>query len=498
MGQECVSWELPGPRPDRTLAERELVNSLGWLIRMRWLAGLAVLAATGFATGVLGVRLPAPELYAVGLAILCYNAVLRWALGWIDRNLPSSQFAYQWFARAQIGLDWIAMAVLINLSGGIESPALVFFLFHITIASLLLPHRRGFLDVALAPLLVGGVAVLMCRGTLPHIDQEVLSGRTVLVPDAWRDPRIRYPEEAREEGIRTMLSAPLIVRSGAIGVLRAYGGEGHRFTKEDAAFLSAVAGHGAVAIENAEAYQLLQNLNWDKSRFVLTVTHELRSPIQVAQSLLSVLTRGYVGPLAAEQADLVGRALKRTQFLQTLVDDLLALAAGRGDALVSAERRPISLADLVRDVCARFEVPARDRGLRFRQEYAAAPLFVWGDPGELDRMLNHLVSNAIKYTPRGEVRVLVEAERDSARLVVADTGIGIPAEARAHLFEEFFRAGNAKALEESGTGLGLAIVKDLVERYGGTIDVESAEGQGTTFTVRLPLVAQPSAAERDG
>jgi hypothetical protein len=151
MGQECVSWELPGPRPDRTLAERELVNSLGWLIRMRWLAGLAVLAATGFATGVLGVCLPAPELYAVGLAILCYNAVLRWALGWIDRNLPSSQFAYQWFARAQIGLDWIAMAVLINLSGGIESPALVFFLFHITIASLLLPHRRGFLDVALAP-----------------------------------------------------------------------------------------------------------------------------------------------------------------------------------------------------------------------------------------------------------------------------------------------------------------------------------------------------------
>jgi len=102
-------------------------------------------------------------------------------------------------------------------------------------------------------------------------------------------------------------------------------------------------------------------------------------------------------------------------------------------------------------------------------------------------MFDNLVSNALKYTQEGEVSLLAERRGEMARVIVRDTGIGIPPEALANLFQEFFRARNAKALAESGTGLGLSIVKDLVERYGGEIEVESVEGQGTTFTVSLPL-----------
>jgi signal transduction histidine kinase len=90
--------------------------------------------------------------------------------------------------------------------------------------------------------------------------------------------------------------------------------------------------------------------------------------------------------------------------------------------------------------------------------------------------------------------VSVGQEAGFARLVVADTGIGIPAESIPKLFQEFYRARNAKALEEAGTGLGLTIVRDLVERYGGRVSVESREGEGTTFTVLLPLAARPPAA----
>ena len=596
------------PAPVRSVAEQELINSLGWLIRMRWLAGGAVLAATAVVTHVLHLQVPEGAAYLVAFVILAYNVLLRITLAHIDARWPHVALAYQWFARVQIGLDWAAMAVLINLSGGIESPAIIFFLFHITIASLLLPHDKAFLYVALAPVLVGTIAFFEARGLLHHvslvapphyrdpvyvsevlvfftsasyvmaylamsisrrlrrreaeiaglyesvrattstlelsavldrlseatahvlgcqgaairlldpggsqlvvaashglseaftsaalelsrsaIDREVLTGNKVLFIDALADPRIVYPDANRREGIRTILVVPLVGKAGAIGVLRAYGGEGHEFNRDDAAFLAAVAAHGAIAIENAQAYEKLATLDRDKSNFIRTVTHELRSPVQVVQNLLALLDQGYVGPLATEQADLVTRARRRIEFLQTLVDDLLDLAAGKADVQPRVERRAVPLPALVRDVCGRFAAAALSKGLQLRVDAEDDDLVVCGDAREIDRIVNNLVGNAIRYTPRGEVGVHLATEGDVARITVRDTGIGIPQDALPRLFEEFFRAPNAKAVEERGTGLGLAIARALVERHHGTIDVQSREGHGTTFTVRLPLATE--------
>jgi signal transduction histidine kinase len=248
-----------------------------------------------------------------------------------------------------------------------------------------------------------------------------------------------------------------------------------------------------VAIENAMAYQMLQDLDKNKSQFVLMVTHELRSPVQVSISLLNVLEKGYLGGLTDEQADMVLRARRRIEFLQTLVDDLLDLAAGRADVLATTERGLVSLNKVIKEVQNRFEARALEKGLVFQLLCTEEPLNVWGDKSELDRIFNNLVSNAVKYSEKGEVRLSLERVNGSAHIVVSDTGIGIPAEALPSLFQEFFRAENAKELEASGTGLGLSIVKDLVERYGGEIDVQSPEGQGTTFTVALPLAESAEA-----
>jgi len=503
------------------------------------------------------------------------------------------------------------MALLVHFSGGIESPALFYFLFHITIASLLLPHDRGFLYVTFGPVLVGAVAFLEYLGILPHyavfesprydnilyiagvlffftsacyvmgyfsmtisrrlrrredelaglyqsvqaatstldlpevlnrlaevtthalqcqgaairlldktgrylkmigtyglsetyldkapievaralIDQEALSGKTVLVSDTTHDNRLRYPDKIAAENIRTILSAPLIGKQGPIGVLRAYGGTAHHFTEDDAAFLSAIAAQGVVAIENAQAYQMLKDLDKNKSQFVRIVTHELRSPVQVTTSLLNVLSRGYVGDLNEKQADLVERAKRRLRFLQTLISDLLDLAAGKAEVMATSERGPVFLNDVIKEIQTRFEAPAQDKGLALQVEYPDETLKVWGNQNELDRMISNLVSNAVKYTLEGEVRLRLERVNDLAHIVVADTGIGIPEDALPHLFDEFFRATNAKELQEAGTGLGMSIIKDLVERYNGKIDVQSVEGEGTTFVLSLPLArAEP-------
>ncbi|MFC2036860.1 ATP-binding protein [Chloroflexota bacterium] len=589
-----------------TLAQQELVSSLSWLIAVRWPAGIGVLLGTWLAGSLLGAHIPMVPLYLLSLGILGYNTFLWWVLRQLKARPFVNNAAYQWFARVQIGLDWMAMALLVHYTGGIESPALYFFLFHIIIASLLLPHDRGFLYVTLAPCLVGGIALVEYVGLLPHVpvfepprydniryvaavlvfftvasytmaylsmtisrrlrrredelaalyesvqattstldlpevlnrlaeettkalrckaaairlldstgshlemagayglseayrdkapievararlDQQALSGETVLVADATRDTRLRYPDKVAAEGIHTILSAPLIGRTGSIGVLRIYGGAAHRFTEGDAAFLSTIATQGAVAIENAQAYQLLADLDKSKSQFVRIVTHELRSPVQVVVSLLNVLDRGYVGALNEKQKDLVSRARRRIEFLQTLIDDLLDLAAGKADVLATTERGLVPLVGVLQEVVGRFKVRAAEKGITLRLEHPDETLNVWGDRSELDRILNNLVSNAVKYTREGEVRLLAERSNGFAHVVVSDTGIGIPEEALPDLFQEFFRAKNARKVEETGTGLGLSIVRDLVERYGGTIEVESAEGQGTTFRVTMPL-----------
>ncbi len=601
----------PGPSME-TMADLELASSVAWLIRLRWIAGGGVVLATLVGARLVGLPLAERPLSLIGLGIIAYNAVFRFAPDRLPGRPVASLPVLQWFARVQVGMDWVATAALIHFTGGIESPAITFFLFHITISSLLLPHRRGFLYVGLAPVLVGGVAAGEYTGLLRHVpfvggagfaspvyistvlsfftgsayamayfamwisrrlrrreheiaglyesvrlststlelplvldrlteavvkalrckaasirlldragrldtvathglsdaykgkapmdlgkalvDREVLSGRVVLVADAATDSRVYHPQEVQAEGIASMLCAPLLGKRGAIGVLRAYGGAGHRFTDDDGTFLAAVGAHGAVAIENAEAYDVLRTLDRETSRFVRIVTHELRSPLQVTQNLMAVLRGGYTGPLNERQVDLVDRARRRMAFLETLVDDLLDLAAGRTDVRgAKSAQGLVRLADIVGGVCARFEAACRAKGLSLEFSCPDESLSVWSDEAEIDRLADNLVGNAVKYTREGSVRVVVARDEETARIVVTDTGIGIPSDDQPRLFQEFFRARNAKEMEEHGTGLGLTIVRDLVTKYGGRVTIDSAENQGTTVSVALPLAREAAA-----
>jgi len=585
------------------LVQQELLRSVDWLISLRWVAGLAVMLGTPIAASVLAAPLPGARLFATGFAIVGYNAGLWLILQWLRRRHPARTELFEHFTRLQIGLDWITMAELISLTGGVESPVAVFFLFHIAVASLLLPHRLGFLYVATAPALVAGVALLEYTGVLPHValiqpprfrdpqfvaaslsffsvacfvlayccmtiatrlrrreaelsglydgvrditsslelpevldriceaaaqvlgcraaairlidparsqvefaaswglsqdyrdevpgeyarsqlDRDTLRDGVTHVRDVASDPRVWHAERVQAEGIAAMLSVAIHGRSADIGVLRAYGARDHRFSEDDVEFLEAVAAHGAVAIENAKAYQLLADLDRDKSRFLRMTTHELRSPVRVTESLLMTLSAGYAGPLSAEQTELLGRAERRLHSLHALIDDLLSLAASKA-AMNLPERRLVDVREVLAEVVERFRPVAAEKGLQLTLNASGEPPLVDCDPGDLERIAVNLVSNAVKYTAAGSAEVALEGVADQVRLAVRDTGIGIPEASLPHLFHEFYRAPNARAIEESGTGLGLAIVKQLVDRYGGHVSVESREGEGTTFRIEF-------------
>jgi two-component system sensor histidine kinase/response regulator len=241
------------------------------------------------------------------------------------------------------------------------------------------------------------------------------------------------------------------------------------------------------AAELARTKEEMERLDRFKTAFTLTVAHELRAPITALQSFLLAMLKGYVPP--DQQQNILQRAIERAQELLDLVDDLLNLATAKQE-VVPSKREILSLADALEKVIPLLQAQAEERGMTFTVEVRQRPL-VEANSGQMGQLWTNLISNAVKYTPAGgRVTVSLEEKDGWAVGMVEDTGIGIAPEDQAKIFEEFYRTPQAKEMEHRGTGLGLPLVKRIVEGHGGTIEVESALGQGSRFSFRLPVANQ--------
>lgn len=323
--------------------------------------------------------------------------------------------------------------------------------------------------------------------THSQLDREALSGEPVIIEQAAVDPRMQYPREIAEEGIQSIVAVPIMRKGRALGVLRVYSGEAGCFSMEDAAFIMAIAQQGATALENAMAHEALQKAEQTRAQYIRLVTHELRSPVGGALSLLRTLLAGLAGDVSDQQRDLLERMERRLNALRNLIDDLLALAASKTPELGEAPRR-LPLQRSVTQVLDRWRAEADEKNITLLCDAPFEMLPVLGTEEGLARIFDNLIGNAVKYTPDGG-RVSVQvAERPAGAVVtITDTGIGIPAEDIPCLWDEFYRASNARHSGLPGTGLGLSIVRHLVEGFGGTVAVQSEEGRGTTFKVTLPI-----------
>jgi signal transduction histidine kinase len=240
------------------------------------------------------------------------------------------------------------------------------------------------------------------------------------------------------------------------------------------------------ASELARDKQEMERLDTFKSAFMLTVAHELRSPVAAAQSLLRTLLRGMAGDLNEQQRQVLSRLEARNAELLDLVNDLLALAASK---TYEPEGPPeaVRLAGVLERVIDQARDSANEKGVEliYRGGDAAGEIRATADG--LALVFGNLVGNAVKYTPSGgKVSVEVMPEEGRTRVRVSDTGIGILADDQARLGEEFFRASNAKATGITGTGLGLSIVRHNLDRFGGEMSIQSELGRGTTVTVTFP------------
>jgi K+-sensing histidine kinase KdpD len=318
--------------------------------------------------------------------------------------------------------------------------------------------------------------------------REVLSGRSMAVLDAQSDERVPNAAFAREAGLASLLGVPIEYAGERLGLLCAFTPEPHVFTEEEVVHVRTLADTCSLAVVNARTYGQLEQIDKDRSRFVRTVSHELRAPISVVESILNLFDEGYAGELTERQRDLIERARKRTSLLMQLVNDLLDYAAGDISAIRRADLSRLDIRDAVRSVISAEQGRAVDIGVELREHISDEPLFVSTDETLIERALVNVVDNALKYTPSGgSVDVAVSSSGSNAVVVVRDTGIGIPQSALKRIGTEFYRAPNAKQHSPSGTGLGAAIVRRIVEEHTGTVAYESEEGKGTTVTIRLPL-----------
>jgi signal transduction histidine kinase len=250
------------------------------------------------------------------------------------------------------------------------------------------------------------------------------------------------------------------------------------------------------AADLARTQAELERLNEFKSAFTLTVAHELRSPVSSAQSLLRTLARGLAGELNDRQRGVLARIETRLDELTELIDDLLALAAAK-NLTPDQPLQPVLVQPALRRLLERFAPVAEGKQIALTCQAPDRLPPVRATEDGLDRVLSNLLGNAIKYTPAGgRVRVEVVDRREKVEIAVSDTGIGISEDARQHIWDEFFRARNAREAGITGTGLGLSIVKQLVDYFGGQVEVSSAPGQGTTFSLTLTSISHPSQTKR--
>jgi signal transduction histidine kinase/ActR/RegA family two-component response regulator len=299
------------------------------------------------------------------------------------------------------------------------------------------------------------------------------------------------------EDSRAVLAAPISGRGRHLGVLAITGRRTPLFASDDLELVQLLADQAAIVLDGARLYEELASANRElseatrvKSEFLANMSHELRTPLNAILGFSGLLTEQIGASLTDRQQRFLRNIAEAGQHLLELINDVLDLSKVEAGKL---ELRPeiIALDVLFEPVIAAGRSSAQSKGIAFEVHGQAGDGLLL-DPTRVRQILFNLVSNAVKFTPAGgSVTLRVSLDGPDLLFAVADTGVGIPADARDRVFGVFERLHEGR-VEAEGTGLGLALTKRLVEQMGGSITFESQEGRGTTFRVCVPDVRTES------
>jgi signal transduction histidine kinase len=330
--------------------------------------------------------------------------------------------------------------------------------------------------------------------------QVAATGEPIYVPDVHEmDDFIFFDRD-----FHSLLTVPLVTQNRVLGTLSIDHRLPNAFSAEDERLVAIAAAQAAVAIENAQlfqdlqdraaslaqAYKELQEIDRMKDELVQNVSHELRTPLTFVRGYVDLLLGGDMGPLNERQRQSLQVVSEKTTTVTQLVNNIMLLQ--------QLEHSPLQLAltDVVAmaaEALTLAQTDASQQGISLHLDAPPHLPLVLGDPDRLTLVFQHLLSNAIKFSPSGgEVRVGLEEQTECIRVSVSDQGIGIAQEQLTRIFERFYQIDGSSTRRFEGAGLGLAIAKRIVEAHGGKIWVKSQVSKGSTFTFTLPKSSKTS------
>jgi len=436
------------PESSQFVSAASLRQRLDWFNKLRWGAAVGVLAVVL----IVGVGLKAPievrGLLLTGAVLLFLNT----AYALRSRRYKAVHIAIELrLVKVQMVCDLIVLTVLLNLSGGIENPLLFLYIIHVIIASLLFKGREIFQIAWLVIFLFTAEVFGEFFHLLPHHH----------LPTAG--------EVAHELPFILMTLGSfwlVILFSAYVGAL---------IMKHNRTIKNELVARQAVLLAEDRA----------KTDFFRFVTHEIKSPVNTAQSGVETALELGGESLAPSVRDVLQRAVSRLKQATKIVRDLADLT--RGGVLKEENLTQVDFNDLVSATIDNQRDLAERSGLEINVLLPDPPIILTTIRTMAETVVANLVNNAIRYNRQGgrvSVRLVDTGKR--VRLVVEDHGIGIEENEHGLIFEEFYRSTAARETSNLGTGLGLPIVRKFVEELGGTIEVDSKVGRGSTFTVTLP------------
>jgi len=318
---------------------------------------------------------------------------------------------------------------------------------------------------------------------------------------------MRWVASQREATNGFAIDLPLKIHDELIGILSLFSEEESFDKEEDRKLLETLSIPIALALQNARFYEATahqaqvleealrrqEELDRMKDEMLQNISHELRTPIALVMGYAEMLRDGAFGPVAEQQAEAIDIVARRSTMLRDLVENITLLWQVENAETEKPSAEYVNLTQLTGTVSAEFQNEARKRALKLYAEVPQQPLCVHGIRLQFHRLLDNLIGNALKFTPKGgQIRVRVEKQGQEVALSVCDNGIGVPSDKLERIFERFYQVDGSAKRRYGGVGLGLALVRSVVAAHGGTVHAESPytddpEKPGACIVVRLPL-----------
>ena len=422
---------------------------IAWSIRLRWLAVIGFFLATFSANYLLDLPLPYDHIWKVLLVLFLLNLIYYVILKVVKEF---SFFAELVFLTLHILIDLVILTYLVHLTGGIENPIYLFYIFHVVLSSILLPRW--------IPYIIATIVVALFS-TLVYLEySKILYHYSVFESASHQNEVLNY--------------LTLIIFTITVYVSSYICTNFMRIFRESKR-------------EIDHLYKQLSQADKQKTQFFTYASHELKAPIIAIKSSIDGVLANYYKSLEERPLNVLKRASARSNQMLNIIKELLELTRNRS-LLPKNNYEKIDVNKILNDIIQNEYVTALEQNITIETDFEKTDPLVFGKADDFLKVFGNLITNAIRYNKlNGSVFVTSKIKDGKLNIEIKDTGIGIESTDLSKVFSEFYRAENAKKLINFGTGLGLSLVKQIIDNYGGEIKAESELEKGTAFQVILPL-----------